>query len=409
MKVLSFMLLSLLMAWPAAAKDEGVAYVLVDASDGRVLMAEKAGEPRQPASLTKLMTIYLAFVAVDEGKARADTKMKISAQAAGQAGTTLGLHAGRELTLAEAVKALIVRSANDAAMVIAEHLAGGDAAFVERMNAAAFELGMTSTRFQNPSGLTQAGGDTTTARDMGLLAMALQRRFPDLYPLFGLHNLDWGRQNLPSVNGFLTSFSGAEGMKTGFTCPAGYNLAASASRNGRRAIAVILGAPARQDRDALAIRLMEAFFKDQGEGPARRLVELANKGGKPPDFSGSACVGGGRNRGLPSGWALEVAYSFSEGEARRRTGQAHQRLAGQLEGGVQAMVMDGQGGRLIYRGLIAGLKEDRAVKTCLAMRGRNESCLVLSPAMVEGALDTERRLKIALSGGSEGSRKRDPK
>ncbi|MEO5338102.1 MAG: D-alanyl-D-alanine carboxypeptidase [Magnetospirillum sp. WYHS-4] len=397
----------LLLAWPAAAKEPaGPAHLVVDAGSGRVLAAENAGQQRHPASLTKLMTVYLAFAAVDEGRAKADTRIAVSPRAAGQQGSVLGLKAGGSLTLAEAVKALIVRSANDAAVAIAEHLAGGEAEFAQRMTATARQLGMTASSFQNATGLT-APGHLSTPRDMAILALALRKRFPDLYPLFAQRQMDWGRGTLPTVNGFLTSFSGAEGMKTGFTCPAGYNLVATAQRGGRRLVAVVMGAPGRKERDAAMARLMEAAFKKGEPGePAPSLADLPNGGAVVPDLSGSVCKGGvpgasssygGKRKALPKGWALEVAFGHSERETRQRLGQAQKRLGRDAGGGSQAVVLHAMGGLIVYRGLIAGLKEEKAVQTCLAARGRGEWCLVLNPAMLEGALDTERRLMMAVA------------
>jgi D-alanyl-D-alanine carboxypeptidase len=380
------------------------AYVVVDAGSGAVLDAANPGQPRHPASLTKLMTVYLAFEAVDQGKATADTRIKVSANAAGQQGSTLGLKSGTTITLALAVKALIVRSANDAAVAIAEHLAGSEAEFALRMTAAARELGMNATTFQNATGLT-APGHLSTPRDMALLALALKRKFPDLYPLFALRQLDWGKGSLPTVNGFLTSFVGAEGMKTGFTCPAGYNLAASAQRDGRRLVAVMMGAPSRQDRDTAVRRLMDRTFKAP-KGPEGLLIEIPNRDVSAPDLSGSVCGNGvpgasafGRNRkALPKGWALEVAFGHDEKETRRRAGKAQSRLGkGGLKGGSPAVVLGAMGGLQAYRGLIVGLKESNAVQTCLAAREKGEWCRVLSPDALDAALDAERRMLMAVA------------
>lgn len=377
------------------------AYVVVDAATGAVLDAINPGQPRHPASLTKLMTIYLAFEAVDQDKATADTKIKVSANAAGQQGSTLGLKSGTTITLAMAVKALIVRSANDAAVAIAEHLAGSEAELALRMTAAARELGMNATTFQNATGLT-APGHLSTPRDMALLALALKRKFPDLYPLFALRQLDWGKGSLPTVNGFLTSFAGAEGMKTGFTCPAGYNLAATAQRDGRRLVTVMMGAPSRQDRDTAVRRLLDQTFKKPNE-PKGPLIEVPNRDGVAPDLSASVCKYGvpgssafGKGRkALPKGWALEVAFGHDEKETRRRAGKAQARLGKGLKGGSPAVVLGAMGGLQAYRGLIVGLKEDNAVQTCLAARERGEWCRVLSPEALDAALDAERRMLMA--------------
>lgn len=387
----------LLIAAPAIAANPGPASIVVDAASGAVLEQEQAGQPRHPASLTKMMTLYVAFQALAEGKTSLNATLTVSERAAGQGGSVLGLKTGKTIALADALKSLVVRSANDAAVAIAEHVAGSEDSFAQRMTEQARRLGMTATRFQNATGLT-APGHLTTPRDMAILAMALKHDFPQHWPLFATTSMRWGSSQLPTVNGFVTSYPGAEGLKTGFTCPAGYNLAAAASRNGRSAIAVIMGAAAKEQRLALTTSLLNKAFAAPAQGS---LVHLINLGQIAPDLSAQVCAGGimpgdaaGATR-MPPGWAMEVAFGRDERDVRRKLAQRHQEVARALGGGKAVVVLKPFDGGLRYRGIIAGLSEAKVVPVCLKLRQTDENnCLVLPPAAVEGAVEAERRWRM---------------
>jgi D-alanyl-D-alanine carboxypeptidase len=243
----------------SARAGQGAALVF-DYQDGHVLYAEDVDAPWYPASLTKMMTAYVVFVAMREKRVTDDTKIFISAEANKQPPTRLGLKAGKDITLREALRALIMRSANDVAVAIAETLGGDQAAFVKQMNQAAAQIGMTHTHFINPSGLP-AEQQVTTARDMGLLAQALLRDFPWEAPLFAETQATINKISISTHNAILVSYNGGDGMKTGYTCASGYNLVASATRDGRRIIAVILGEPSGAARTARAMALLEHGFR----------------------------------------------------------------------------------------------------------------------------------------------------
>ncbi|MBF0326352.1 D-alanyl-D-alanine carboxypeptidase family protein [Magnetospirillum moscoviense] len=392
--------LALIALWltPArAAEQHSPATLVIDAGSGRVLLEDRAGQPRHPASLTKLMTVYVAFTELAAGRVSPDTRLTVSDAAAAQGGSVLGLKAGQTLTLAEALRAVVVRSANDAAVAVAEHLAGSEPAFATRMTREAARLGMNATRFANATGLT-AAGHLTTARDMALLALALKRDFPDRWSLFSAREVEWRKNRLPTLNGFLTAYQGAEGMKTGFTCPAGYNLTAAASRGGRQAIAVVMGAASKEQRLALAARLMDRAFNGATEGTA--LVQLANLPGPAPDLSSDSCRGGvpGDSFALPkapAGWAIEVAFGRDRATVARELAREAKALRAELAGGTPIVTVRPFDGGLRYRGLITGLKEEKAVPACLRLRQHGEErCLTLSPTAVEGAIDTERRWRM---------------
>jgi len=245
-------------ASPAAAG----AALLFDTSDGHVLYAEDPDAPWYPASLTKMMTAYLAFEAIRDRKAFEDTRVIISKNARKQPPTRLGLKVGTDLSLGDALKALVLRSANDIAVAIAETLGGDELSFVKQMNQKAAELGMLHTHFINPHGLP-AEQQITTARDMALLAQALLRDFPERAPLYAETQATIVNKKITigTHNAILTNFPGGDGIKTGFTCASGYNLAASATREGTKLVAIVLGEATSAKRTARASALLEHGFR----------------------------------------------------------------------------------------------------------------------------------------------------
>lgn len=251
--------LALGLALASSAPASAGSTLLYDAADGRVLYAEDADQPWYAASLTKMMTAYVLFEDLAGDRLKLTDKIKISAYANAQPKMRLGLGAGKEITIDEAVKALIIESANDIAVAIAEAVEGSEEAFVQRMNATAYRLGMYSTRYINPNGLP-GEGQQTTARDLSLLAQALQRDFPQYQSYFALKEAKVGRLKMATHNPVLGLVPGGDGIKTGFTCSAGYNIVGSAARNGQRLVAVVLGAPNKKDRAERVQRLFEFGF-----------------------------------------------------------------------------------------------------------------------------------------------------
>jgi len=236
------------------------AALLFDTVDGHVLYAEDPDSPWYPASLTKMMTAYIAFEMIRDHKVTENTRIFISKNARRQPPTRLGLKVGADLTLGDALNALILRSANDIAVAIAEGLGGDEMSFVKQMNQTAARLGMLGTHFINPHGLP-AIDQVTTARDMALLSQALLRDFPERAPLFAATQAQIGKITIGTHNAILTNFPGGDGIKTGFTCASGYNLAASATRDGRRLVAIVLGEPTSAKRNARAMALLEHGFR----------------------------------------------------------------------------------------------------------------------------------------------------
>jgi D-alanyl-D-alanine carboxypeptidase len=237
--------------------------LLFDSASGRVLYAEDQDNQWHPASLTKIMTAYLVFEALREGKLTLQQKIPCSELAHSQAPSRIGIPVGTEITVETALQALIVKSANDAAIMLAEAVAGSQEAFVARMNAAAAKLGMSRTLFANANGLP-APEQVTTARDMARLTAAVLRDFPDQAHLWSMEDMRVGKRRLRSHNSLLRNYDGADGIKTGFICDSGFNVVASATRDGRRLVAVVLGEVTGRERSARAANLLEHGFQTYG-------------------------------------------------------------------------------------------------------------------------------------------------
>ncbi len=233
--------------------------LLFEPATGRVIYSEEPDRAWHPASVTKLMTAYLTFEAVDAGRLGWDDEVPLSEYARSQPATRIGLRGGIKLNVEQAIRGLILRSANDFATALAERVAGTEAAFVEAMNAAARRLGMTRTVYRNPHGLPDQE-QVTTARDLAILTAALLKDFPDRAEVFSTPTVKIHKGTFHSQNDLLRTLLGADGMKTGFTCASGYNVVASATRDGRRLVAIVLGAASRQSRSERAAELIEAGF-----------------------------------------------------------------------------------------------------------------------------------------------------
>ena len=231
------------------------AVLVVDGNSGRVLSAENADEPRYPASLTKMMTLYLTFEALERGVIKPDTLLRISQEAAAQQPSKLELEPGQTIAVMDAVRALITKSANDVAVAVAEHLAGSERAFAAQMTAKAQAIGMTRTTFRNASGLPDSG-QLTTARDMITLALRLHDDFPKYYPLFALRAFSYQGRSYANHNTLLKSFQGTEGMKTGYIGASGYNVVAVVRRGQKHLFGAVFGGSSGSGRNAT----MQAAF-----------------------------------------------------------------------------------------------------------------------------------------------------
>ena len=266
--------------------------ILVDAASGEVLDQQEATRSWFPASTAKLMTVYAALDAVSAGRITLNTPMVVSPRALSMAPSKMGFSAGTQVTLENALKMLMVKSANDIAVTIAEGVGGSVENFANEMNAAAARIGMRESRFTNPNGLPDPR-QVSSARDLALLARALLQRFPEHADLFDIGALRFGNIILPTHNGLLGRYPGADGMKTGFTCAAGFNVVATATRGGRRMIAVVLGAPSATARTMKAAALFNRGFAGHTVSTGQ-LASLSTSGvSEAPDQHEGVC----RNRG----------------------------------------------------------------------------------------------------------------
>lgn len=241
----------------------GPSMIVKDMATGNVLLSEDADARHYPASLTKVMTLYLLFDALDAGKVTLDQKFNVSAEAAQQPPTKVGMRPGSRISVEDCIGALILRSANDVAVVVAEGLAGSESAFAAKMTAKAKQLGMYQTVFRNASGLPD-DEQYTTANDLMILTDTLITRFPERYHYFGMTSAKVAGKMVTTHNGFLGLYKGADGLKTGYTRDAGYNLIASVERGGHRLVGIELGADSRPARDARMVKLMDQAFGELG-------------------------------------------------------------------------------------------------------------------------------------------------
>ena len=235
------------------------AYLIVDATSGRELASDRADELRHPASLTKLMTIYLTFSALDSGRLSLGDGLPVSVNALNAPPTKMGMTPGGTVNVRDATMALVTRSANDAAVLLAEGLAGSEEAFARLMTQKARQLGMSSTVFRNASGLPNSE-QVTTARDLAKLANALMRDYPHYYAIFSVQNYSYRGRTFGNHNRMLGNYDGADGLKTGYTNASGFNLVMSAVRDNRRLIGVVLGGSSAAQRDRTMATLMDRGF-----------------------------------------------------------------------------------------------------------------------------------------------------
>jgi D-alanyl-D-alanine carboxypeptidase len=256
-RLFSLFALTVLALYPGLA--EARPALLIDADSGRVLHAEEATSPWYPASLTKLMTTYVVLSAIREGRVSLDTPLLYTARAQAEPPSKMGFPVNTVLTVDNALKMLLVKSANDLAVTLAEGVGGSVPAFVAEMNRTAQGLGMTQSRFKNPNGWHDPE-QFTSARDMAILARALYRDFPQFWGLYSIGALQLGKRVIRGHNPLLGRFNGADGMKTGFTCPSGFNLVASARRGKRHLIVVVLGHTTARERTQRAAELLNAGF-----------------------------------------------------------------------------------------------------------------------------------------------------
>ena len=280
-------------AWSGAS-------ILIDADSGKVLRADNATYPWYPASTTKLMTLYMTLSAVRDNRITFDTLFTVSRNASMQAPTKMGLPVGTQVTVDNALKMMMVKSANDMAVLLAEGIGGSVDDFAQQMTDTAHKLGMSESNYVNPNGLP-ADGQITSARDLAILARALIREFPDYSFYWHVPAIKFGRRIVRNYNPLLGRYPGADGMKTGFICASGFNLVATATRNNKRLIAVVLGAPSGAVRAIKAAEMLESGFSQNPLSwltPSLGMVDaLAPMNVDPPNLQEQTC---GKHRKRPA-------------------------------------------------------------------------------------------------------------
>jgi D-alanyl-D-alanine carboxypeptidase len=283
---------ALAVAAPGGAHAE--ALLVVEADSGKVLQAENATYPWYPASVTKMMTAYVVLKAVKEGRLALDGALTVSPVAASQSPSKMGFKPGTVVTVENALHMMMVKSANDMAVVLAEGVAGSVDGFSAQMNQTALRLGMTQTTYVNPNGLP-AEGQITSARDLVILARAIIRDLPEYEYFMHTPSIRYGRRVTQNFNKLIGRYPGADGFKTGFICASGYNLVASATRNGRRLIAVVLGSSSGRARAVRAAQLLDRGFADTTLSwlrPSLGTVDnLAPIDASPPNLRDEICNG----------------------------------------------------------------------------------------------------------------------
>lgn len=246
----------------ARQADARRAGIVVDAASGEVLHADNPDAPRYPASMTKMMTLYVLLEEMESGRMRPDTPLTVSAFAAARPPSKLGIRPGATISARDAMGVMAVKSANDVAVVIAENISGSEAAFAERMTRTARAVGMRSTRFRNASGLPDPE-QVTTARDMAVLLGAIQQRFPSRSAVLGMQTYAYAGRTYRNTNQLLSEIPGMDAGKTGYTQASGYNLATSVRRNGRRINVVVMGEPSGSARSAEVTALVAEYLPER--------------------------------------------------------------------------------------------------------------------------------------------------
>jgi D-alanyl-D-alanine carboxypeptidase len=388
------------------------AVLVIDANTGRVLHQRSADELRHPASLVKLMTLYLIFEMIEAGKLTYRTKIRFSANAAGAAPSRLGVEEGTEIELIDAIKALITKSANDVAVAVAEHIAGSERRFAELMTRKANQLGMKVTQFRNASGLPD-DEQVTSARDMITLALRLQDDFPKHYPLFATRTFSWGGDTFRNHNTLLFSYPGIDGMKTGYIRASGFNVVASVRRSKKHVIVAYFGGKTGALRNAAVRAHLDAAMPKASQTRTRqRAAPLTAQAESPPVVATvpapkaaprptirpdvevirvrpvSAAAGpppkeevapnGKSAAGPPSAFHVQIGAFKTQGGAERRLSSVRQ-LAGSLLAEHAALTTEVRlGEKLFFRARYAGFDaQAAAAAVCNELKRLSVDCLVM--------------------------------
>ena len=360
------------------------ASIVIDAETGEVLHASHADDHNYPASLTKMMTLYLAFEALEQGRIKLDTRFSVSKHAAAQAPSKLGLHPGETIAVKDIILALVTKSANDAAVVMAEGLAGSETAFAERMTQQARALGMTSTTYRNASGLPNSD-QVTTARDVAKLSQALLKRFPQYYKYFSTEDFAYKGVVYHNHNRLMEGFDGMDGIKTGFIRASGFNLAASAVRNHRRLIGVVMGGQSARSRDTHMAELLEdAFAGRKSLSPtvvaAEKAEDLGSRVVSHLNPISRANAATSSDDPEDDAWGIQVGAYTRLASAEKAAFSAVAKLP-RRDKSVRALALAPfkSDKHKIYRARVMGFSEQEARDACRLLQKRKTTCALIAP------------------------------
>ncbi len=356
-----------------------VSSIMIDANSGDVISASNADERRYPASLTKLMTLYITFNALDKGLIKMDDKLPVSRHAANQTPSRLGLKPGEKIKVRDAVMALIVKSANDCAVVLAEGLGYSEENFAKTMTKVAHELGMKNTTFRNASGLPHRE-QKTTARDMAVLGAAIYHHFPQYYDLFATKTFTYHGQTLYTHNHLLKTFKGADGMKTGFTNAAGFNIVTSAERDGQRVIAVTMGHNTLKERDRKIAGMMDKGLRKLALANEIAAPSLYAQAEEPKPSSDNIIIADNSEKSNGA-WGIQIGAFSNYAKARNYALHIRRQLN---TAPVRKSHIDieptQKGAAIVYRSKLIGFEKNEADKTCNSLKKSNKSCIVVASA-----------------------------
>ena len=383
-----------------AARESRYGAIVVDADNGNVLYAANPDRHSYPASLTKVMTLYLLFDALEQGKLGLRSAMTVSAHAARQAPSRLGLKAGERISVEDAVLALVTKSANDVAVVVAETVGGSEEDFAEMMTRKARQLGMGATTYRNASGLPDVG-QMSTPRDQAALARALIRNHGGYYHYFSTREFVWRRQPISTHNRLMLRYPGADGIKTGYINASGFNLIASAKRDGRRVIGVVFGGDTAGWRDRNMAQILDKGFARIQDGseirsaaaeeedradldtliaavgpapqgaPARLSMQAPPARPDDPEEIGDA---------EPDSWAIQVGAFGDYKASHHAASSAAQKLGGLVSAATVEVAKAKSGKRVIYRSRLTGFTEDQARAACKRLSKAKQACTVVQPS-----------------------------
>lgn len=403
----------------ASPAQAGYAHFIMDANTGKVLAARNADVLNHPASLTKMMTLYLTFEALHAGKLRWDQKITMSKNGASVIPSKLYVRQGQTFTVREAVYGMIVKSANDMAEGMGDHLGGSEARFAEMMTRKARQLGMTKTVFRNASGLPNKS-QVTTARDMAKLGLALQRDFPKEYGLFATQSFNFRGKRIRGHNNLMYRYQGMDGIKTGYTNASGFNLVSAVNHNGRRVVGVVLGGKTARSRDAQMAALLDKAVPQASRGRnTEQLVASANvsrtfdvAAAVPPaavplpmfaerradpvamqiatanadvaDMMQVSAIPRPAPAAAPAGqrsrWEVQIAATDSEAAARSLLANARSNI-GNYSGIAPYTEAVQSGSATLYRARFTGFEDQSsAVSACKALKARSYACVVMTSA-----------------------------